>query len=30
LTAPVFAAINRVSGAILVGFGLYTLVGLGF
>jgi threonine/homoserine/homoserine lactone efflux protein len=28
LSAPLFAAINRVSGLVLVGFGLYTLVGL--
>lgn len=28
LTPPVFAAINRVSGTLLLGFGLYTLAGL--
>jgi threonine/homoserine/homoserine lactone efflux protein len=28
LSPPLFAAINRVSGLVLVGFGLYTLVGI--
>jgi threonine/homoserine/homoserine lactone efflux protein len=28
LSPPLFAAINRVSGVVLAGFGLYTLVGL--
>jgi threonine/homoserine/homoserine lactone efflux protein len=28
LSPPLFAAINRVSGLVLAGFGLYTLVGL--
>jgi threonine/homoserine/homoserine lactone efflux protein len=28
LSPPLFAAINRVSGLVLLGFGLYTLVGI--